>query len=384
MLEFQLVGVFVVSLLAALAIVATRRWHESWTGDPHTGGIQKHHVGSPPRVGLVPVGFGLLAACGWLQWGANFSSSQAAAQMLGTLLLCSLPAAGLGLAEDLTKRVGPRTRMAGAAMAAGLAIWLMGAQVSRFDIPGVDTVLALGPVSIVVTVLLVSGFTNAMNIIDGLNGLAGGLALVMLLITAVIANQVGDQTIATLCGVMCAAVLGFLVLNFPRGLMFLGDGGAYLLGFLLVELWILLTVRNPEVTVWIAPVIGFLPTFETIFSIIRRRYIHRRKAAAMAPDRLHLHSLLYRRRAMFLFSGRPNHQRWMPNAVAALALVVMTAAPAAAAILMPSNAAFNALVFALATSGYLWTFGSLTRQKPPSSGSPLSTPDDQSTSAATS
>lgn len=361
MIDLVVFAAFALSLAAAIALVLTRTWHERFTGDPNTGGIQKHHVGAPPRVGLLPILAGLLGAVTWLMAGGETADRLDAGGMLGTLLLCAIPAAGLGLLEDLTKRVSPKQRMLGAAVSATLAWWLLGAEVSRVDIPGIDTLLEFTPLAFLLTLLMVAGFTNAMNIIDGLNGLAGGLTVVMTAATGAIAWAVGDTALVTLCLVLGAAVLGFLVLNFPRGLMFMGDGGAYLIGFLMVELWVLLCVRNPEVTVWVATLIGFLPTMETIFSILRRKFIHRRKANAMAPDRLHLHSLLYRRRTLHLFKQLPPHGRWMPNALAALALVSLAAVPAAAATLVMRSMPMAAVLFVCAVTAYLLGFMRLTR-----------------------
>lgn len=363
-LDLPIAGVFLISLLTALAVLATRRWHERWTGDPHINGIQKHHIGAPPRVGLVPIAAGLLLATAWLAWRGTTPQAHEAGAILGTLLFCAIPAAGLGLLEDLTKRVSPRRRMAGAAVSAALAWWLLGAEVSRADVVGLDMLLQFAPVAFMFTLLLVAGFTNAMNIIDGLNGLAGGLTLVMAAATGVIAWEVGDRAMVMLCMVLGASTLGFMMLNFPRGLMFMGDGGAYLVGFLMVELWVLLCMRNPEVTVWVAALIGFLPTMETIFSILRRKLILRHKGKAMAPDRLHLHSLLYRRRTLHLFKQVPPQRRWMPNALAALALVACAAVPAAAATLVANSMPLAVLLVGVATGAYLVAFRRLTGLRP--------------------
>jgi UDP-N-acetylmuramyl pentapeptide phosphotransferase/UDP-N-acetylglucosamine-1-phosphate transferase len=90
------------------------------------------------------------------------------------------------------------------------------------------------------------------------------------------------------------AVLGFFVLNYPAGLIFLGDGGAYFLGFWYAELAILLLVRNPGEVSPLYPLLAAIyPVFEVAFSIYRRRYLRGR--ASDMPDGIHLHSLLYRR-----------------------------------------------------------------------------------------
>lgn len=363
MFAAHVIAVFLLSLGAAALVVATRGWHERYTGDANNGGIQKHHTGAPPRVGLVPIASGLALGYFWLRWSGTTTELHEASQLLGLLLLCAIPVAGLGLQEDLTKRVSPKQRMFGAAVSALLAWLLLGAEISRIDIPAADAALQFAPLALALTLLMVAGFTNAMNIVDGLNGLASGLAVAMLAATAAVATSVGDTAIATLCLLLMAAVLGFMVLNFPRGLMFLGDGGAYLIGFLIAEIWILLFVRNPTITVWVGPLIGFLPTFETIFSIVRRKFILRRKMNAMAPDRLHLHSLMYRRRAMYLFSAVPAHRRWVPNSIAAATLVVFASLPTLAATINPFSPMMAGILFVVSALCYLWAFMWLTRAR---------------------
>ena len=89
------------------------------------------------------------------------------------------------------------------------------------------------------------------------------------------------------------AVLGFFILNFPGGFIFLGDGGAYLLGFVIAELAILLLQRQPVVSPMCPLLLCIYPVFETLFSIYRRKWL--RGQPVGMPDAVHLHSLIYRR-----------------------------------------------------------------------------------------
>ena len=89
------------------------------------------------------------------------------------------------------------------------------------------------------------------------------------------------------------ATLGFFLWNYPRGLGFLGDGGAYLLGFIVAELGILLTTRHAEVSMLAPLLLVAYPVFETLFTMYRRRFIQRRPMTQ--PDGSHLHTLIYRR-----------------------------------------------------------------------------------------
>ena len=140
---------------------------------------------------------------------------------------------------------------------------------------------------------MVAGVANSVNIIDGLNGLASMCAVLMLVSIGYVAFQVGDWSVMYMAIIGAGAVLGFFILNYPSGLIFLGDGGAYFIGFYIAELAILLLWRNPQVSPLFPLLACVYPVFETIFSIYRRVVL--RDVPASAPDGIHLHSLIYRR-----------------------------------------------------------------------------------------
>ena len=139
----------------------------------------------------------------------------------------------------------------------------------------------------------VVGIANSNNIVDVFNGLASMCVIIMLPALAYVAAQVGDPTISVPALAGIRAVLGFFIWNFPVGLIFLGDGGAYFLGFLVAELFILLLVRNSEVAPLFPLLVCIYSVFETLSSIYRRRFI--RAVPPSMPDGIHLHSLIYRR-----------------------------------------------------------------------------------------
>lgn len=355
-----LVFVIAASLLTALGLVLTRHWHQKWTADFEASGVQKHHTGSPPRVGGLALGAGVLAAL-LAFWAESSPASADAAKLLLQLALCSVPVVLLGLFEDTTKRIAPRWRMLGAALSALAGMWVMGAVVPEVGIEALNPLFQWAPLAVLLTVLLVSGFTHAMNIVDGLNGLAGGLTLVMLAGTGYAAHVAQDALILQLCWVLGAAVLGFLLVNFPRGAIFLGDGGAYFLGFALVQMWILLVVRNPgEVSPWFIVALGFHPTMETIFSIVRRK-LHPRKLNATAPDRLHLHTLVYRRKSALLMARVTWAERWIANSLAGLAVVVIATPPVLLAVQAPGDTLWQMGAVAFGVLAYLGWFGFLVR-----------------------
>jgi len=91
---------------------------------------------------------------------------------------------------------------------------------------------------------------------------------------------------------MLGAMIGFMSLNWPKGKIFMGDGGAYLVGFILAELSVLLIARNPSVSPWFPLTLLGYPIFETLFSMYRRKFLH--QTISGHPDALHLHQLIFK------------------------------------------------------------------------------------------
>ncbi len=283
----MLLALFVSIVLTMLIVrhASTR----SRMADYDLTGPQKFHVVPVPRVGGLGIVAGLIAAVAHQSLvDASYGND------LGLILMvCAIPAFAFGLAEDLTKQVSARVRLLATAASAVLAFWLLDAQLRHTAIPGLDLMVSFTIGALVVTVFAVAGIANAMNIIDGFNGLASMCAMIMLAGLAYVSFQVGDPMIGTLAVAGIGAVLGFFIWNFPAGLVFLGDGGAYFLGFFIAELSVLLLVRNPEVSPLFPLLLCIYPVFETVFSMYRRRFL--RQQPPSMPDGIHLHSLIYRR-----------------------------------------------------------------------------------------
>lgn len=278
---------FLTSLLVSLLVVRYARGHAAASAN-HLTGPQRFHSGPVPRIGGLSLFVAFLVACAW-----PHSSVPPENGLRWMFLGATLPAFLSGLVEDVARNVSPRRRLVLNALSALLGVWLLDGVLTRTDIPGIDQLIRWYPAAVALTVLAVTGVANAINIIDGFNGLASMCALFMLLALAYVAFQVGDMFVFTTALTLAGAVLGFFVWNYPAGLIFLGDGGAYLLGFTLAELSLLLIQRNPEVSPLCPLLACVYPIFETIFSIYRRKFV--RGVAAIAPDGMHLHTLLYRR-----------------------------------------------------------------------------------------
>ncbi len=269
------------SFFVCWALVLTQNWHGRFTLDSAEG-VQKFHTRPTPRIGGVGVMVGLLA----VQWQAPAEWQP----VLGPMLLASLPAFIFGVAEDLTKKVGPRARLLATMGSGVLASMLTGTALAHTGLPWFDAALqSWWPLAVAFTAFAVGGVANAVNIVDGFNGLASGLVIICLCALGAIALQAGDGTLAGVMFAMAAVVAGFLAVNFPLGKIFLGDGGAYVLGFWLAWLAVLLIERNPGVSPVAVLLACAYPVVEVVFSVVRRI---KRAHPPMHPDRLHLHSLV--------------------------------------------------------------------------------------------
>src|SRR6185369_13504611 len=166
---------------------------------------------------------------------------------------------------------------------------LTGVALNRLDVHGLDWLMTLTPVAVLFTAFAIGGVANAINIIDGFHGLASGTSIIALLALAAIAERAGDTPLALAGVLIAAAVAGFWLVNFPWGKLFLGDGGAYFVGFALAWMAVLLPVRNPGVSVWAGLLVCAYPVIEVLYSVVRR-CVNRQSPGA--PDSNHLHSLI--------------------------------------------------------------------------------------------
>ena len=283
-----LMTAFAVSLLITLQAVRQAKHGGHHLQDHDLSGPQKFHLAPVPRVG--GIGIFIAVACSTL---LLWSRDRAVGVEAAWVMLCALPAFCSGLTEDITKNQSPRRRLFFTAVAAALGVVLLDASIQRTDIPLLDWVVSFQLGAALVTVFVVAGVANSVNIIDGFNGLASMCAVLMLASIGYVGFQVDDALILGLALAGIGAVLGFFVWNFPAGLIFLGDGGAYFLGFYVAELAILLLHRNPSVSPMFPLLVCIYPVFETLFSIYRRVML--RGQPAGMPDGIHLHSLIYRR-----------------------------------------------------------------------------------------
>jgi UDP-N-acetylmuramyl pentapeptide phosphotransferase/UDP-N-acetylglucosamine-1-phosphate transferase len=342
----MLVSALAIAALASLCVcslvVATQRWHGALSLDRTLTGKQKFHKVPVPRIGGVGMVLGVACACAL----APVAMEPGVAALLGA----ALPVFGIGLLEDLTKRVSVRLRLAFTLASGLLAWWMLDAVLPRLDLPLVDGLLAFLPLALVVTVVAVAGVTNAINIIDGFNGLAGSTAIAILSGTAFLGWRCGDALVLELALLGIAAAAGFLVLNYPRGLLFMGDGGAYFLGFWCAETAVLLVCRNPAAVAWQVLALHAYPVTEVLYSIFRKKVL--RGMSVTMPDRLHLHMLIHRR-CLRIRLPREAVRPWLRNAGVAALVAPWTAAWTLAVVALGGSGPAAALLLAVHAVAYV-------------------------------
>ena len=335
-----------VSLLTAVLLVLTQRWHGHLSMDSDQG-VQKFHTQPTPRVGGIAIASGIVA--GYLL------AHPERQLLLGPIILAGFPAFAYGLLEDMTKRVSVRTRLL-ATMGCGVMGWaITGHSITEANLPGLDWLLGFTAVSVLFTAFAVGGVANAINIVDGFNGLAAGTVIIILTAFGFMTTALGDHDLALVCLILAGAVLGFLLVNWPLGKIFLGDGGAYFVGFALAWISVLILQRHPEVSAWAPMLVCGFPILEVLFSIMRRR---RRQLSPGDPDRLHLHSLVKRRLARRLM---PRSCRLSRNSATGAIMWLAALLPAAIAVQWPTNTFMLVAGFGLCAFVYSAVYARLTQ-----------------------
>lgn len=207
---------FISALAMGFFILRYQDAHHRITGDHDFNGVQKFHSTTVPRIGGVIVFLGISAGI----LARYFSPDKLAFDVSFQLLLAAVPAFLGGFVEDLTKRVGVKTRLFLTALSAGIAGHVLNAWLTDIQIPGLDLMLAIPAISILFTCFAVAGVANSFNIIDGFNGLASGVALMILLAIAYVAFQVRDYSILLSSFAAIGAIAGFFFGTILKDLSF--------------------------------------------------------------------------------------------------------------------------------------------------------------------
>ena len=297
----MLIPFTITAILTALIISLPKKWT---TNESDTFGMQKFHKNPVPHIGGALLFTGFFIGLWFLP---------AAQEIRLLLLVASLPVFIAGIAEDCTRKIGPNLRMIAALLSITIAFFYLDIGIRSLNFAWPDYLLSnFNFLSLLFTLLVVGGLINAINIIDGYNGLMAGYSVLVLLAIAYVSNILGDGLVFQLSLTLTASLAGFFVFNFPLGKIFMGDGGAYFVGLIMAVIGLMLGIRNDEVSHWFILLLFIYPLYETAFSIYRRKLLH--KTYVSQPDANHLHSLIYRK---LISCDRFKHNKVICNSMTA-------------------------------------------------------------------
>ncbi len=179
-----------------------------------------------------------------------------------------------------------------------IIVTICGIRIENISLPFVENKIVIDQVfSYILTVGWIIGITNAINLIDGLDGLSSGVCLISCLSLLIIFSLNGSPILAIiLITALAGAIVGFLPFNFSPAKTFIGDTGSNFMGFSIAIISILGVAKTYTAIVLIAPIIVLaLPIFDTLFAIVRRIVKGKSIKAVMKPDKGHIHHRLMAR-----------------------------------------------------------------------------------------
>jgi UDP-GlcNAc:undecaprenyl-phosphate GlcNAc-1-phosphate transferase len=328
---------------------------------------QRFHAGHVPRLGGVAMFAACTAGWAWMVVAEPFLSVPNGirfpwADALSWWLVAGIAAAA-GVAEDVTHRLQARWRLGLTVLAGAAAALILGLAVPRLGIGWLDVHWqGLTGAAVLLALFAVAGLPHAFNIIDGYNGLAGLVAMICCLAIAYVSLLLGDRQLAAVVIVLAGATAGFLLWNYPRGLIFAGDGGAYLWGVVIAVACVQLVQRYPQVSPWFPVLLLIYPVWETLFSM------YRKAARGVSPgvaDALHFHQLIYRRIVRGVFHDDEARRMLMRNNRTSPYLWSFTLLTVVPAVLFWHNTAVLMGFTALFVVTYVWVYFSIVRFKVP-------------------
>jgi UDP-GlcNAc:undecaprenyl-phosphate GlcNAc-1-phosphate transferase len=239
---------------------------------------RKVHQKVMPRLGGLAIFIGVVSG--------YFAGGVYSAQVTG-ITIAALVILATGILDDMYE-LSAKTKLLGQLLSAVIVV-ATGLKIDFLTIPFVG-VFDLGVWTYPITILWIIAITNAINLIDGLDGLAAGVSLIVISTIAFLAGSAGMMLISTLAVILMGSILGFLFYNFNPAKIFMGDTGALFLGYSISILSLLGLYKSVTLFSFIVPVIILgVPIFDTTFAIIRRIV---NKKPISAPDKNHLHHRL--------------------------------------------------------------------------------------------
>ena len=273
--------VFILSLFLTIALVPVFkrmafRMHIVDIPDP-----RKVHLTPMPKTGGISLAIGAFVPM--LMWASKDTFFSAV--LLGSLIIVVF-----GVIDDI-KPLKASQKLVPQIAAALVVIFMGGVKITCLGTLAPDGCLLPGFLSIPLTLFVILGVTNAINLSDGLDGLAGGISMMTFVIIAYLAFKCDNMQIAIMSIAVAGGIAGFLRYNTHPAILFMGDAGSQLLGFLSVVFVLVLTQSNtPYSKVMALPLIGF-PILDTLTVMVGRIL---KKKSPFAPDKNHFHHRLMR------------------------------------------------------------------------------------------
>ncbi|HEX7057564.1 MAG TPA: MraY family glycosyltransferase [Bacilli bacterium] len=282
MLVLYILG-FVLSLILSVCLTPFIKQFAVWVKAVDKPNERKVHTRIMPRLGGLAI-FAAFAG-GFIVVTPVLDAIKAEAAW--GLLIGGAVIALTGALDDRFD-ISPKWKLLGIILAACVVV-AFGLKVNLVNVPFGHTTLNLDWLSIPLTIFWIVGVTNAINLIDGLDGLAAGVSAISTATILVLAALMGNITVILLCSILLGSIIGFLFFNFHPAKIFMGDTGALFLGFSIATLSIL-GFKQATLVSFIVPVlISGVPIYDTLFAIIRRRL---NKKPIFKADKGHLHHCL--------------------------------------------------------------------------------------------
>ncbi len=204
------------------------------------------------------------------------------------IAVCNMLIFSVGFADDI-KPLGARVKLIGQ-LGAAMILYSFGVSIDQLSNPFGEGSIMMGWWALPLTVLWLIAIPNIVNLIDGMDGLAGGFGMFLCLTLGFIGHfgQQPDVVVVSLC--MAGALAGFLIFNFPPAKIFLGDGGAYLVGFFIASVSLLSSNKGSVIGALLVVIIALgVPILDTLFAILRRSI---RGISIFNADAEHIHHRL--------------------------------------------------------------------------------------------
>lgn len=280
---FHLIAIFSSALILAASGTLWLVKRRGVIGLDKPDARRKRHEKPIPRLGGLPIFVTLMIGI-----GAGISILDVSWSRWQPVILCNTLIFLVGFADDV-KPLGARVKLAGQ-LGTALILYALGISIDVLSNPFGQGSINLGWLSLPLTLVWLVAIPNIVNLIDGMDGLAAGFGMFLCLTLALVGHIAAQNDVVFISVVMAGALGGFLIFNFPPAKVFLGDGGAYLIGFFLASTSLLTSNKGSIIAALLVMLVALgVPILDTMFAILRRAI---RGVPIFRADAEHIHHRL--------------------------------------------------------------------------------------------